>query len=166
MRTRPFRQQIFLGLFHPSKVLFSTFKGTYPSKQRFSMGKRGAPQEREDGCSGGLLPIALKIGEERGEENNPKLPLDRDEIIKQYEPEGSIEGKGYYAALHWFGTSAPSLFANNLLLSATVLFHIKISKTITSCIGIGGSTRCDEFSIVLLKCMEKITNGRCQGRLN
>lgn len=45
------------------------------------MGKRGAPQEREDGFSGGLLSISLKIGEEGGEENNPKLPLDQDEII-------------------------------------------------------------------------------------
>lgn len=27
------------------------------------------------------LPIALKIGEERGEENNPRFPLDQDEII-------------------------------------------------------------------------------------
>lgn len=44
----------------------------------------------------------------------------------------------------------PSLLANNPPLSATVLFHIKISKTITSCVGIGGSTRCDEVSIVLL----------------
>lgn len=42
------------------------------------------------------------------------------------------------------------LVANNLSPSAMVLFHIKISKTITSCIGIRASTRCDEVSIVLL----------------
>lgn len=42
------------------------------------------------------------------------------------------------------------LLTNNLPLSATVLFHIKISKTITSCAAIGGSTRCDAVSIVLL----------------
>lgn len=44
----------------------------------------------------------------------------------------------------------PSLLTNNLPLSATVLFHIKISKAITSCVGIRGPTRCDEVSIVLL----------------
>ena len=54
------------------------------------MGKCGAPQETEDGFSGGLLMIALKIEGEGGEENNPTLPLDQDEIIQQYEPEGSI----------------------------------------------------------------------------
>lgn len=64
-----------------SKVLFSTFKGTHPANQNFPMGKRGAPKEREDGFSGGLLPIALKIGDEGGEENNRKLHLDQDEII-------------------------------------------------------------------------------------
>lgn len=31
-----------------------------------------------------------------------------------------------------------------------MLFHIKISKTITACIGIGGATRCDGVSIALL----------------
>lgn len=69
---------------------FSTFKGTHPTTRIFSKGKCGAPQETEDGFSGGLLMIALKIEGEGGEENNPTLPLDQDEIIQQYEPEGSI----------------------------------------------------------------------------
>ena len=34
--------------------------------------------------------MAVKIGEERGEESDPQFPLDQDEIIQQYEPEGSI----------------------------------------------------------------------------
>lgn len=41
------------------------------------------------------------------------------------------------------------LFVNNLSLSVTVLFYIKILKIIISCVGIGGSIRCDEVFIVL-----------------
>lgn len=54
------------------------------------MGKCGALQETEDASSGGWLMIALKMGEGWGEETNPTLPLDQDEMIQQYEPERSI----------------------------------------------------------------------------
>jgi hypothetical protein len=49
-----------------------------------------------------------------------------------------------------FWDSKPSVLADNLSLSAMVLFHVKISKTIASYVGTGGSARCDEVPLFYL----------------
>ena len=60
----------------------------------------------------------------------------------------------------------PSLLANSPSPSATVLFHINISQTITGRTGIGGCGRCVEISIVVFSAWKILLMVGVRGRLN
>lgn len=131
-----------------SRVLLSAFKRTPPANPNCSI-KNMMLSRGQDGSSGGLPPTALKTGKERGEGKTPDSlwikKKQRSNVNLRGHLRGVVTGR---SSLLWNKHSF--LVTNDLLPSATVLFHIKISKTITSCIGTGASTRCDEVSIVLL----------------
>lgn len=134
--------------------LFSlpTFKGVYPANQNYSLGKCGTPQETQDGFPGGLLMIFLEIEEgKKKDENNPKLPFGsrwNSRAIgtrRRHQREIIICN----SSLFWNQCSLCA-HKHSIIECHGCCFISRFQKRITSCIGIGDSTRCDEVSIVLL----------------